>query len=130
VNELAKGLKEILAEARDRISEISVADARRLLEKPFDGLVLDVREEAELKSGRIPGALHVPRGLLEPMAAEDSPARQDALANQDRQILVYCASGVRSALAADVLQVLGFSDVRSVAGGFNAWVEAEHPTEE
>lgn len=126
---LAKGLKDILAEARNRITEISVVDTRTLLEKPSDGLVLDVREEAELAAGRIPGALHVPRGLLEPMAAADSPMRKDALANRDQLILVYCASGVRSTLAADVLQVLGFSNVRSVAGGFNAWVEAGHPVE-
>lgn len=126
---LAKGLKDILAEARNRITEISVVDTRTLLEKPSDGLVLDVREEAELAAGRIPGALHVPRGLLEPMAAADSPMRKDALANRDQLILVYCASGVRSTLAADVLQVLGFRNVRSVAGGFNAWVEAGHPVE-
>lgn len=126
---LAKGLKDILAEARNRITEISVVDTRTLLEKPSDGLVLDVREEAELAAGRIPGALHVPRGLLEPMAAADSPMRKDALANRDQLILVYCASGVRSTLAADVLQVLGFSNVRSIAGGFNAWVEAGHPVE-
>ncbi len=126
---MAKGLKDILAEARNRITEISVVDTRTLLEKPSDGLVLDVREEAELAAGRIPGALHVPRGLLEPMAAADSPMRKDALANRDQLILVYCASGVRSTLAADVLQVLGFSNVRSVAGGFNAWVEAGHPVE-
>lgn len=126
---MAKGLKDILAEARNRITEISVVDTRTLLEKPSDGLVLDVREEAELAAGRIPGALHVPRGLLEPMAAADSPMRKDALANRDQLILVYCASGVRSTLAADVLQVLGFSNVRSIAGGFNAWVEAGHPVE-
>lgn len=126
---MAKGLKDILAEARNRITEISVVDTRTLLEKPSDGLVLDVREEAELAAGRIPGALHVPRGLLEPMAAADSPMRKDALANRDQLILVYCASGVRSTLAADVLQVLGFRNVRSVAGGFNAWVEAGHPVE-
>jgi rhodanese-related sulfurtransferase len=126
---LAKGLKDLLKEARERITEISVGDARTLLEKPSDGLVLDVREEAELKAGRIPGALHVPRGMLEPMAAEDSPLRKDALANQDQLIFVYCASGVRSALAADALQVLGFSNVRSIAGGFSAWVEADHPIE-
>lgn len=126
---MAKGLKDLLAEAKARITEISVGDTQSLLEKSSGGLVLDVREEAELKAGRIPGALHVPRGLLEPMAAEDSPLRADALADQDRLILVYCASGARSALAADVLQVLGFSNVRSVVGGFNAWVQADHPIE-
>jgi len=126
---LAKGLKDIPAEARERITEISVEETQTLLQKPSDVLVLDVREEAELKTGQIPGALHVPRGLLEPMAAEDSPLRKDALANRDQLILVYCASGVRSALAADVLQVLGFSNVRSIAGGFKAWVEAAHPIE-
>lgn len=126
---MAKGLKELLVEARARITEVSVNDARTLLETDSNALALDVREEAELQSGRIPGALHVSRGLLEPKAAADSPMREDALADQNRLILVYCASGVRSALAADVLQVLGFTRVRSVVGGFNAWSEAGLPVE-
>jgi rhodanese-related sulfurtransferase len=126
---VAKGLKELLREAKARITETSVSDARRLIEEETAVLVLDVREEAELQVGKIPGALHVPRGLLEPKAATDSPLREEALVDQERLILVYCASGVRSALAVDTLQVLGFSNTRSVAGGFRAWNKAGLPIE-
>jgi rhodanese-related sulfurtransferase len=126
---VAKGLKELLVEAKARITEVSVNDARTLLETDSNALALDVPEEAELRAGRIPGALHVPRGLLEPKAAADSPMREEALADRDRLILAYCASGARSALAADIFQVLGFTRVRSVIGGFNAWSEAGLPVE-
>ena len=126
---MAKGLKELLAEARARVTEVTVAESRTLLEKHPAALVLDVREEVELQSGRVAGALHVPRGLLEPKAAADSPMRDEALADPERLILVYCASGVRSIFAADVLQVLGFSEVRSIAGGFTAWIAAGHAIE-
>lgn len=126
---MAKSLKELLAEARSRITEVSVDEARSLAEGDPAALFLDVREEAELQAGRIPGAVHVPRGLLEPKAAADSPARDQAFEVQDRLILAYCASGARSAFAADVLQVLGFSNVRSIAGGFTAWSERGLPVE-
>ena len=126
---MPKGLKELVTEAKARITEVSVSDSQALLEKNPAALMLDVREAAELAAGRIPGALHVPRGVLEPKAAADSPLREEALADLERVVLVYCASGVRSAFAADVLQVLGFSNVHSVAGGFNAWVEAGLPVE-
>ena len=126
---MAKGMKELLTEAKARITEVSVGDSQALLEKNPAALMLDVREEAELAAGRIPGALHVPRGLLEPKAAADSPLRDEAFADPARLVLVYCASGVRSAFAADVLQVLGFTNARSVVGGFNAWVVAGLPVE-
>ena len=126
---MPKGLKELVTEAKARITEVSVGDSQALLEKNPAALMLDVREEAELAAGRIPGARHVPRGLLEPKAAADSPLRDEAFADPARLVLVYCASGVRSAFAADVLQVLGFTNARSVVGGFNAWVEAGLPVE-
>lgn len=126
---MAKGMKELLEQTRARIREIGVGDAAALSSGESDVLFLDVRESEELAGGRIPGALHVPRGLIEPKAAHDSPARETQLANFDRPIIAYCASGVRSALVADTLQVLGFSDVRSLAGGFGAWKDGGQPIE-
>lgn len=127
---MGKGLQDLVAEAKARIAEVSALEARALLEQHPDALVLDVREHPELGAGRLPAALHVPRGVLEPKAAADSPARDRAFDDLERVILTYCASGVRSALAADALQVLGFTEVRSLAGGFAAWSEAGLPVDE
>jgi molybdopterin/thiamine biosynthesis adenylyltransferase/rhodanese-related sulfurtransferase len=81
----------------------------------FDqALFLDVREADEYDQGALPGALHLPRGLLELQVEGRVP-------NKDRKIIVYCAGGTRSALAAHALGQLGYSDVASMAGGFNKW---------
>lgn len=120
------GLKDLIARAKSRIREVDVRDAAALLGS--GALFVDVRESEELAGGRIAGALHVPRGVLEAKAAHDSPVREPALA-PERPIVVYCASGVRSALAAETLQTLGFGDVRSLAGGFAAWTQGGHPVE-
>ena len=126
---MGRGLKELLDETRSRIQEIGVADAETLMKSESELLFLDVRESEELAGGRISGALHVPRGVIEPKAAHDSPLREPQLSDFDRAIVVYCASGVRSALAADSLQGLGFSNVRSLAGGFGAWKNGGLPVE-
>jgi rhodanese-related sulfurtransferase len=131
---MATGLKELLQAARSRTREIDAGSAAERLGAELPGgpdgaLFLDVRESEELAGGRIPGSLHIPRGLIEPKAAADSPARDPAFANLERPLVIYCASGVRSILAADSLQNLGFSDVTSLAGGFAAWKAGGHPIE-
>jgi rhodanese-related sulfurtransferase len=126
---MAKGMKELVAEAKGRIREVDVATAHAERRAEPRTLVVDVREAEELAQGRLPGALHVPRGVLEPKAASDSPARDDAFEDPTRPILLYCASGVRSALAADALRQLGFTHVASLAGGFGAWAQAGLPVE-
>ena len=126
---MAKGLKDLLAEAKSRIEKISPAAASALLDSAEGTLFVDVREPDEYRAGHLPNALLVPRGLLEPRAAADSPVREPLLEDQNQPIVTYCASGVRSALAADSLQVLGFRNVRSLAGGFAAWMKAELPVE-
>ncbi len=126
---MAKGMKELLNEARARIREISPQVAAEEIEAGPDTLILDVREPTEFAEGHIPGALLIPRGLLEPRAAADSPALADALADRRRPILAYCGSGVRSALAAATLQELGFANVYSMAGGFDAWLKQGRPVE-
>lgn len=121
-------VNDLVAAARSRIREI---DARTLAASPAGARVLiDVREPAEYLEGHLPGAINLPRGVLEfkihahpALACEVEPA----LAQKARPIVLYCLSGGRAALAADSLQQLGFSDVRSLAGGIGAWREAGLP---
>ena len=116
---MAKGLMDFAAEAREKVTEISTEDAALIHKGSV--LFLDVREPGEVREGHIPGALNVPRGLLEAKADLNYPHRDESLANRDQAIVVYCASGVRSLLAAATMQEMGFSQVKSMAGGFMAW---------
>lgn len=117
-------LQQILAEAKSRIAEI---DASRLRSLQSGGApVIDVREPAEFAAGHIPGAVNIPRGVLE-FEVDGHPAvnctRDPALAHRDQPVVVYCRSGGRSALAAEALARLGFAEPVSLAGGFLGWVE-------
>jgi rhodanese-related sulfurtransferase len=122
-------MKELIADARSRIEEIDPEAAESELRGNPTTLVLDVRESEEFSLGRLPGALLIPRGILEPKAALDSPLRDSQLSDPERPIIAYCGSGARSALAAATLQQLGFSQVRSMAGGFQAWSQEGRPIE-
>lgn len=124
---MSKSLKDFVTDAKSRIREISAADAATLTSNPTV-LILDVREPAEWAEAHLPGALHVPRGMLEAKADMDYPNREPRLADRGQTIIVHCASGARSAMAADVLQQMGFTDVRSLAGGIAAWSAAGLPT--
>ena len=126
---MAKSLKDFVAEAKSRIREISAAEAAESVKKNPKTLILDVREPAEWAAGHIPGALHVPRGMLEAKADLEYANREPALADRTTAIIIHCASGARSALAADVLQQMGFENVCSMAGGFTTWSQAGLPTE-
>ncbi|NIA24106.1 MAG: molybdopterin-synthase adenylyltransferase MoeB [Gammaproteobacteria bacterium] len=102
---------------RSRINEISVAElAARGDQAP---LIIDIREDAEYAEGAIPGAVHIPRGLLESAIAE--------LVDRDTEFVLYCSVGQRSALAAYALQQMGYSSVRSLAEGSDGWRIAGHP---
>jgi len=125
---MAKTFQELVGEVRSRIREVGPEEARSWMESEPRLLVLDVREPDEVRRAHIRGAHVVPRGLLEPKAAPDSPARDPEL-DPERPVLVYCGSGVRSALAADVLQTFGYRDVRSLAGGISAWQTDGFPVE-
>lgn len=126
---MPKSLKDLVAEAKGRIREIGAAEAAEAIRNDPKTLVLDVREPAEYAHEHIPGALNVPRGLLEPKADLDYPGREPRLADRTQPIIIHCASGARSAFAADVLRVMGFSDVKSMAGGIQAWKEKGLPVE-
>ena len=119
---------DLVAAAKTRISEVSV-DALAAEEHREDVLI-DVREPAEFEMGHLAGAINIPRGVLE-FQVEAHPAMacavDPALALRDRAITLYCRTGGRSALAADAPQQMGFSKVRSMAGGITAWTERGHP---
>jgi rhodanese-related sulfurtransferase len=124
---MAMGMKELIEDARSRIEEIDPEAAESELRVNPATLALDVREAEEFSLGHLPDALLIPRGMLEPKAALDSPARDPQLSDPERPIIAYCGSGARSALAAATLQQLGFSQVRSLAGGIEAWTQEGRP---
>src|ERR1700756_2539035 len=105
--------RDLLRDAKSRIREVDTAGAETEVARPGT-VVLDVREPDEYEQGAIPGAVHIPRGHLESQV-------EGKLPDHDAHILVYCAGGTRSAFAADTLTQLGYTDVVSLAGGFNKW---------
>lgn len=107
---------DLVANAKQTITEITVADAKQSL---ADYLILDVREPTEFSAGQIPNAINIPRGVLE-FQIGNHPAFST---QQGAKILVHCQSGGRSALATESLQKLGYINTVSLAGGYKAWVE-------
>lgn len=120
-------LKDFVAAAKGRIREVSVAEAARAMEQDPAPLVVDVREPGEWAESHVANAILVPRGMVEAKADLDYPNREPRLADRHQPIILHCASGARSALAADVLQQMGFTNVCSMAGGIAAWKEAGLP---
>ena len=110
-------LQELIQQARAEIREIGVAEASGFMEQ--GPTVIDVREPNEYVVGFVPDAINIPRGILE-FKLDSFPQ----LADREKPVLVYCKSGGRSALAAQTLQRLGFSNVASLAGGFDGWIAA------
>ncbi len=120
---------DLVAEAKATITEISVPAASALDQD--DAIVIDVREPAEFADGHVPGAINIPRGLLEFRIGRIEPFEDLSAAEQRAQpIVLYCRSGGRSALAAATLGEMGFADVKSIQGGYKAWQAAALPTEQ
>lgn len=117
-----KTVQQMLAAANAAVPRISAAEAMALAAQP-QVVLLDVRDASEVKaSGKAKGALHVSRGLLE-FRADPESALHDAAFDRAKTIIVYCASGGRSAMAGKTLKDMGYADVRNL-GGFKDWVEA------
>jgi rhodanese-related sulfurtransferase len=117
-----KTVQAMLAEAEAVVPRISVEEAKGLLGRA-DVVFLDVRETAEIAaSGKVPGALAVPRGLLE-FRADPASALHDAAFDRAKTVVAYCASGGRSALAGKTLMEMGYTNVRNL-GGFKGWIDA------
>ncbi|HXG40609.1 MAG TPA: molybdopterin-synthase adenylyltransferase MoeB [Candidatus Limnocylindrales bacterium] len=111
---MPKTFPEIMREIRAQIREVTPKDVERLRREKPDVAIVDVRETEEWQQGHLPGAVHVPRGHLESRI-------EAAVPDRDRPVVLYCAGGTRSALAARTLQEMGYADVVSMAGGFQAW---------
>lgn len=118
---------ELVAEARARIREVAPRDYAA---DRGGTTLIDVREPAEFETGHIPGSINIPRGVLE-FQVDAHPAVANvgdpALTHKERPIVVVCRTGGRAALSALNLQRMGFTDVRSIAGGVTAWGEAGLP---
>ena len=125
---MSKSFKDYLAEANAVIETCSVHDAVRMLERD-DCLFVDVREDNEVAmEGKIHGAVHVSRGLLEFKIDPTSPMHDPAFA-KDKNFVFYCGTGGRSSLATKVAMEMGLDKSVSLAGGFGAWKAAGAPIE-
>ncbi len=105
---------ELIAEAKGRIKQVSPSES--MDDDAANKVYLDCREPQEYNLGHIPGAVFIPRGTLEGVVEGAIP--------RDRKVVIYCASGNRSALAAETMMQMGYGDVASMSGGFRGWVEA------
>jgi rhodanese-related sulfurtransferase len=120
---IKKSVVELVAEANAEIETVSVADALKLKDD-LGVTFVDIRDIRELeRDGRIPGALHAPRGMLEFWVDPASPYYREAFGS-GKKFLFFCAGGLRSALAAQQLQRMGLEPVCHLAGGFGAWKQA------
>lgn len=112
---------QLVAQAKSQVKEISVEDTKAELAAESAMQLIDVREESEWQRGHLPGAIHLSRGLLEVKI-------EKAIPDVNAPIILYCGGGGRSALAALSLQVMGFTNVQSMAGGFKSWVSSDGDT--
>ena len=120
-------VKEMLAAANAAVPKISPDEAAALIAKG-NALVVDVRDAPEVQaSGKVKGAVHVSRGMLEFRADPELPSHDKAF-DKNKTVIVYCASGGRSALAGKMLKDLGYKDVRNL-GGFKDWADAGLPVD-
>ena len=120
-------LKQMIDAANAAVPKVTPAQAQEMIAKG-NTLVVDVRDGAEVaKSGKVPGAVTVSRGLLEFKADADSPYHDKAFA-KDKTVILYCGSGGRSALGGKTLKDMGFDTVYNL-GAFKDWVEAGAPVE-
>ena len=117
---VTKTVKMLVAEAKAQTNSISPADAHER-QQAGDAILIDIRDIRELqRDGRIEGAFHAPRGMLEFWADPNSPYHKEIFAAEG-ELVLFCASSWRSALAAKTLQDMGFSNIRDMDGGFTAW---------
>lgn len=112
---------EIVNDARSRVRECSIQDLKNRIDQNTELHIVDVREESEYAAGHIPGARHLSKGIIERDIETVFP-------DATTEIYLYCGGGFRSALTADNLQKMGYSNVISVDGGWRGWTEAGYET--
>ncbi|MBN8488746.1 MAG: sulfurtransferase [Burkholderiales bacterium] len=115
-----KQAMDLVMAAKARVTEVPAADAAAAVRDA--DVLIDVREESEFAAGHIPGAIHASRGMLE-FKLSANPALQA----RDLKVLLYCKTSGRAALAAVAMQEMGYLNVRSISGGYDAWVAAGQP---
>src|SRR5580658_8656199 len=111
---------KIVADAKSRVKEVDFVDVKKWMDAREKLTLVDVREESEWARGHLPGAVHLGKGVIERDVEETFPDKQTRL-------VLYCGGGYRSALAADNLQKMGYSDVISMDGGWRGWTESGYP---
>ncbi len=125
-----KTAAEMVGEAKGRVENLDPGRVAAELDGGGDVILVDIREDDERqRDGAIPGAVRAPRGMLEFWADPTSPYHREEF-DPSRRTILYCASGGRSALAADTLQGMGYADVAHLEGGIKAWKEGGNPVEE
>jgi rhodanese-related sulfurtransferase len=118
-----EGFLKLVNDAKSRVKEVSVAEAQARLAENQSALLVDVREDNEWQAAHAEGAEHLGKGIIE----RDI---ETAVPDKSTELILYCGGGYRSALAADALQKMGYTNVWSLAGGWKAWKESGAPIEE
>jgi rhodanese-related sulfurtransferase len=112
---------KLVNEAKSRVKETSVPDVKRRMDAGEKFVLVDVREESEWARGHLPGAVHMGKGVIERDVEQRVP-------DTSAKVILYCGGGFRSALAADNLQKMGYTNVESMDGGWKGWLDAGLPT--
>ena len=118
----APGFLKRVNDARTGVRECTVDDVKARLDRGDTFLLVDVREESEWNSGRLPGTIHLGKGVIERDIEERIP-------DAHSDIVLYCGGGYRSVLAAESLQQMGYTNVTSMDGGYRGWTASDYPTE-
>lgn len=116
------GFLKLINDARPRVQETNVPEVKARLDRRDKFLLVDVREESEWARGRLPGAIHLSKGIIERDIETTIP-------DKGAPIVLYCGGGFRSVLVAENLQKMGYSNVISMDGGWRGWLEAGYPVE-
>ena len=126
---ITKGFRALVDEAMAQVTTYNVDQVRRRLDDPALQLV-DIRDARELeREGTLPGAINAPRGMLEFWVDPDSPYYKPVFGDEDKQYVLFCGAGWRSALAAKALQDMGMTNVAHIDGGFTEWAKQGAPVE-
>ena len=118
----SEGFLKVVNDSKSRIKEVTVDETRDRLKGNPDAKLIDVREDNEWDAAHAAGAIHLGKGIIERDIETTVP-------NKSTELILYCGGGYRSALAADVLQNMGYTNVFSMAGGWKAWKESGAPVE-
>jgi rhodanese-related sulfurtransferase len=118
-----EGFLKIVDDAKSRVKEVTVEETQKRLGANPNALLIDVREDHEWQAAHAKGAEHLGKGIIERDIETTVP-------DKSTELILYCGGGYRSALAADVLQRMGYTNVWSMAGGWKAWQESGAPVEE